>query len=119
MMMKGIRQDEVVNIMEYKFTTDNFDAEVMNSDIPVLIDFYADWCGPCQMMGPVVKELASEYDGKIKIGKVNVDQQPELASKYGVRSIPYFAFIKDGILCDDITGSVPKSRLVSKLEAMV
>ena len=59
------------------------------------------------------------YDGKVKIGKVNVDQQPELASKYGVRSIPYFAFIKEGNLCDDITGSVPKSRLVSKLEAMV
>ncbi len=118
-MMKGIQADEEVKIMEYKFTKDNFDAEVMNSDIPVLIDFYADWCGPCQMMGPVVKELASEYDGRVKVGKVNVDQQPELAQKYGVMSIPYFAFIKDGNLYADVLGAVPKDKLASKLNSMV
>ena len=118
-MMKGIQGDEEVKIMEYKFTKDNFDAEVMNSDVPVLIDFYADWCGPCQMMGPVVKELASEYDGRVKVGKVNVDQQPELAQKYGVMSIPYFAFIKEGNLYDDVLGAVSKDKLVSKLNSMV
>ena len=105
--------------MEYKFTKDNFESEVMNSDIPVLIDFYADWCGPCKMMGPVVEELASEYDGKIKIGKVNVDHEPQLAQKYGVMSIPYFVFIKKGNLYDDEMGAVPKERLVKKIEEMV
>ncbi len=105
--------------MEYRFTKDNFEAEVMNSDVPVLIDFYADWCGPCKMMGPVVEELAREYDGKIKVGKVNVDKEPQLAQKYGVMSIPYFAFINKGNLCDDEMGAVPKERLVKKIDAMV
>ncbi len=104
--------------MEYKFTTENFNEEVINSDRPVLIDFYADWCGPCRMMGPVVEELAAEYDGKIKVGKVNVDQQLELAQKFGVMSIPYFAFIKDGKLHGEELGAVPKDRLVSRIKAM-
>ncbi len=104
--------------MEYKFTTENFNEEVIKSDRPVLIDFYADWCGPCRMMGPVVEELAAEYDGKIKVGKVNVDEQPELAQKFGVMSIPYFAFIKDGELRGEELGAVPKDRLVSRIKAM-
>ncbi len=106
----------MVIIMEYKFTKDNFDAEVMNSEVPVLVDFYADWCGPCKMMGPVVDELANEYDGKIKVGKVNVDKQPELAGEYGVMSIPYFAFIKDGAVVGSEVGAVPKERLVRKIQ---
>ncbi len=105
--------------MEYRFTKENFDPEVMNSDIPVFIDFYADWCGPCKMMGPVVDELAKDYDGKIKVGKVNVDEEPELAQKYGVMSIPYFAFIKNGELVSDENGAVPKARLESKIQEMV
>ncbi|MBO5598324.1 MAG: thioredoxin [Oribacterium sp.] len=105
--------------MEYRFTRDNFDKEVVNSDVPVLIDFYADWCGPCKMMGPVVEELAEEYDGRFKVGKVNVDQQPELAQRYGVMSIPFFAFIKNGSLCDSELGAIPKERLVRKMETMV
>ncbi|MCR5176023.1 MAG: thioredoxin [Anaerovibrio sp.] len=105
--------------MEYKFTEENFEAEVINSDVPVLIDFYADWCGPCRMMGPVVEELAEEYDGKIKVGKVNVDQQPQLAGKYGVASIPYFAFINKGKFCDDELGAVPKAVLEEKIKAIL
>ncbi len=108
----------MVIIMEYRFTTDNFDSEVMKSDVPVLIDFYADWCGPCKMMGPVVGELAKEYDGKVKVGKVNIDQQPELAQKFGVMSIPYFAFVKNGTLVSDELGAVPKERLTRKIEEM-
>ncbi len=105
--------------MEYNFTLENFNEEVVNSKMPVLIDFYADWCGPCRMMGPVVEELAAEYEGKLKVGKVNVDQQPELAQKFGVMSIPYFAFLKDGKLQSDELGAVPKERLVSRIKAML
>ncbi|WP_026656038.1 thioredoxin [Butyrivibrio sp. AE3003] len=105
--------------MEYRFTNENFDTEVMNSEVPVLIDFYADWCGPCKMMGPVVEDLAKEYDGKVKVGKINVDEQPELAQKYGVMSIPYFAFIKNGELFSDEMGAVPKDRLAAKLQEML
>ena len=108
-----------VKKMEYRFTNENFDTEVMNSEVPVLIDFYADWCGPCKMMGPVVEELAKEYDGKVKVGKINVDEQPELAQKYGVMSIPYFAFIKNGELVSDEMGAVPKDRLAAKLQDML
>ena len=102
--------------MEYKFTSENFDAEVVNSEVPVLVDFYANWCGPCKMMGPVVDELAKEYDGRIKVGKVNIDEEPQLAQKYGVMSIPYFAFIKNGKIVDDELGAVPKARLESKIQ---
>ena len=108
-----------VKKMEYRFTNENFDTEVMNSEVPVLIDFYADWCGPCKMMGPVVEDLAKEYDGKAKVGKINVDEQPELAQKYGVMSIPYFAFIKNGELVSDEMGAVPKDRLAAKLQEMI
>ena len=105
----------VIN-MEYRFTTENFNSEVVNSDIPVLVDFYADWCGPCKMMGPVVESLAKEYDGRIKVGKVNIDQEPELAQRYGVMSIPYFAFMKNGNVVSDELGAIPKERLVRKIE---
>ena len=106
----------MVMIMEYRFTRENFNKEVIESDVPVLIDFYADWCGPCRMMGPVVEELAGEYAGKVKIGKVNIDQEPELAQRFGVMSIPYFAFIKNGSVVTDELGAVPKDRLVRKLQ---
>ena len=102
--------------MEYRFTTENFTSEVINSDAPVLVDFYADWCGPCKMMGPVVESLAKEYDGRIKVGKVNIDEQPELAQRYGVMSIPYFAFMKNGNIVSDELGAIPKERLVKKIE---
>ena len=78
--------------MEYRFTRENFDKEVINSDIPVMIDFYADWCGPCRMMMPIVEEMAEKYEGRVKIGKVNTDEQPALAAKFGVMRIPSFFF---------------------------
>ena len=109
----------MVNYMEYIFTKENFNEEVMNSDIPVLVDFYADWCGPCKMMGPVVEELAKEYEGKAKIGKVNVDEQPELAEKYNVMSIPFFAFIKGGELEGSELGAVSKERLAGTLDRLI
>ena len=104
--------------MEYRFTSENFEAEVINSDVPVLVDFYADWCGPCKMMGPVVEGLAEEFDGKAKVGKINVDEQPDLAAKYNVMSIPFFAFIKNGELVDSEMGAVPKDRLAQKLSEL-
>ena len=82
--------------MEMVFTTQNFESEVLNSDKPVLVDFYADWCGPCKMMAPVVEELAELYDGKAKVGKLNVDNNEEIAMKYGVMSIPTLLVIKNG-----------------------
>ena len=100
-------------------TQDTYEQEVMKAEGTVLVDFYADWCGPCKMMGPVVEELAGEFEGKFKVGKVNVDQQPELAQRYGVMSIPFFAFIKNGNVYDSEMGAVPKERLVRKMEAMV
>jgi len=105
--------------MEYKFTNENFEEEVVKSDIPVLVDFYADWCGPCKMMGPVVEKLAEEYDGKVKVGKVNVDEQEELAARFNVMSIPFFAFIKDGKMVDSSLGAASKDALVAKLEALL
>jgi thioredoxin 1 len=109
----------MVKNMANVFTNENFEAEVMNSEVPVLIDFYADWCGPCKMMGPVVEQLAEEYAGQIKVGKVNVDNEPDLAAKYGVMSIPFFAFIKKGELVDSELGAVPKDRLESKIKDML
>ena len=105
--------------MEYKFTKENFNEEVMNSDIPVMIDFYADWCGPCQMMMPIVEEMAEKYDGKVKIGKVNTDQQRELASQFGVMSIPSFFFIKGGKVVDSAVGGMNKNVLASKIDALM
>ena len=76
--------------MEYKFTDANFETEVLQSDLPVLVDFYADWCVPCKMMAPIVKEMAEKYDGRIKIGKLNIEESPQMTEKYGVMSIPTF-----------------------------
>lgn len=105
--------------MEYKITKDNFNEEVVNSELPVLIDFYADWCGPCKMMSPVVEELAGEYEGKAKVVKINVDRESEIAEKYGVMSIPNFVFIKNGKLVDQQIGATAKAKLVQKLDNMI
>ena len=104
--------------MEYRFNENTFNEEVIKSDIPVMIDFYAEWCGPCRMMSPVVEKLAKEYENKVKIGKVNVDEQVSLAMKYGIQSIPSFVFIKDGKVVDKVTGAMPGAVLGSYLEEL-
>lgn len=96
----------------------NFDEEVANSSIPVMIDFYADWCGPCKMLMPIVEELAGEYEGKVNIVKLDVDASQDLAQKYGVMSIPTLVFIKDGNEVDRITGAMPKDALAEKLDSL-
>ena len=105
--------------MEYKFTMENYENEVLKSDKPVMMDFYADWCGPCRAMMPVVEEMAKRYDGSIKVGKVNTDEQRELASQFGVMSIPSFFFIKNGKVVDHAIGGMPQKALIEKLDALL
>lgn len=105
--------------MALTFNNDNFEAEVLNSDKPVLVDFWAEWCGPCKMIGPVIDQLAEDMGDSAKVGKIEVDTNQELASKYGVRSIPMLLFFKDGEVKDQITGAaVTKEQLKAKLEAI-
>ncbi len=100
-------------------TDDNFQDEVLNSELPVLIDFWAIWCGPCKMIAPIVEELSTEYDGKAKIGKLDVDSNQETSIKYGVRSIPTLLIFKGGELVETIIGAVPKAKVVEKLESFI
>jgi thioredoxin 1 len=102
-----------------ELTDSNFEDEVIKSEHPVLVDFWAEWCGPCRMIGPVVEEMAGEYEGKAKIGKVNVDNNPEVSVKYGIRSIPALLIFKDGEVVDQIIGAVPKTHLTKQLEAQL
>lgn len=103
----------------FEFTDGNFDEEVLKSDTPVLIDFWAVWCGPCRMVAPIVEELAGEYDGKVKIGKLDVDNNPNTAVKYGIRSIPSLLIFKGGEVVENIVGAVPKQQITEKLNAHV
>ena len=105
--------------MADKFTTENFKATVLDSDKPVLVDFWAEWCGPCRMVGPIVDELATEYDGKAVIGKLNVDENPEIAETYGIRSIPTMLVFKGGEIVDKIVGAVPKNTISGKIDAQI
>lgn len=97
---------------------DNFDSEALQSDIPVLVDFYADWCGPCKMVGPILEEMASKYAGKAKICKINIDEQRKLALSNKVMSIPTLLFIKNGEIKERISGALPQVALEEKLEAL-
>ncbi|MBE6022201.1 MAG: thioredoxin [Cellulosilyticum sp.] len=105
--------------MAFKFTDNNFEEEALKSSIPVVVDFYADWCGPCKMMSPVIDELAGDYDGKVKIGKVNTDENRAVAAKYNVMSIPTIILIKDGQVVDQVVGAVPKTVLEQKINNML
>ena len=104
--------------MAQHFTDDNFDAEVMKSDVPVLVDFFATWCGPCQQLAPVIEELATEYEGKVKIGKLDVDESPNVAGQFQVMSIPTLVFVKNGEVVDKMTGFQSKEVLKGKLDSL-
>lgn len=99
-----------------KFTTANFESEVLQSDIPVLVDFYAEWCGPCKMMGPIVEKLAEKYEGKVKIGKLNIDDDMEIAQKYRVASIPTFIFFEGGEAVETVVGGMSAKVLEEKIQ---
>ncbi len=105
--------------MEIKFTDQNFEEEAEKSELPVLVDFWAVWCGPCQMMGPIIEELAEKFEGRMKIGKINVDENPETAKKYEVLGIPSLKFFKNGEIIDEITGLQPKEVIVEKIENLI
>ncbi len=101
-----------------EITDANF-TKIMDTDQPVLVDFWAEWCGPCRMIGPIVEELASDYDGKVVIGKVDVDANPEVSAKFGIRSIPTLLVFKNGEIVDRQVGAVPKAVLSQKLDAQL
>ena len=101
-----------------EITDSNF-SDVLSTDQPVLVDFWAEWCGPCKMIGPVVEELAGDYEGKAVVGKVDVDANPEMSAKYGVRSIPTLLVFKNGEVVDKQVGAVPKNVLAGKLDAQL
>ena len=105
--------------MEYKFTTENFDKEVLEADVPVLVDFYADWCGPCKMMAPFVEQLAGEYEGRVKIGKCNIDEEETIRARYGVMSIPTMKIFVRGEEKASLVGAMSKDALEDQLKAVL
>ena len=105
--------------MAKEFNDSNFQADVLESDQLTVIDFWAEWCGPCRAIGPVIEELSKEYDGKVNIGKVNVDNNPQVSSNYGITSIPAILFIKGGQVVDKLVGAQPKGNFVKKIEAHI
>ncbi len=104
---------------EIQLTENNWEKEVLNSDIPVLVDFWAPWCGPCRMVAPIVSEIAEEYEGKLKVGKLNTDEEPGIAVKYGIMSIPTLMIFKNGEVADQIVGAVPKEYFIQKLDQIL
>ena len=104
---------------EIKITKENFNDEVMNSDIPVLLDFWAEWCGPCMMLSPVIEEIAKEYDGKLKVGKINVDEEVELSSAFKISSIPCVFILVKGEIIETFVGYKTKEAIVPLLENII
>jgi thioredoxin 1 len=105
--------------MALTLTDANFDEIVLKSDKPVLVDFWAEWCGPCRIIGPIVNEIADDYKDKVIVGKLDVDSNPGVSAKYGIRNIPTVLFFKNGVVADKQVGAVPKSNLVNKVEALL
>ena len=102
-----------------EITSMNFSDEVLKSDTPVLVDFWAEWCGPCRAIGPVVDEIANDYNGKVSVGKLNVDNENQLAMEYGVRSIPALLIFNNGTVVNQIVGAVPKNRITDILDTVI
>ncbi len=100
-------------------TDDSFDSNVIKNSLPVIVDFWASWCPPCRIIGPILEEIAEEYDGKVVVGKVDVDNNQSLAQKYGIRSIPTILFFKGGEVKDQVIGALPKSEFVSRLDTLL
>lgn len=105
--------------MALEFTDANFQEKVLSSDKLTVVDFWAEWCGPCRAIGPVIEDLSKEYDGKINVGKVNVDNNPVLSTNYGITSIPAILFLKDGKVVDKLVGAQPKANFVKKIEQYI
>ena len=105
--------------MAIELTDQNFDEVVLQSEKPVIVDFWAEWCGPCRMVGPIVEEVGKEYEEKAIVGKLDVDSNPVVTQKFGIRNIPTVLFFKNGEIADKQVGAVPKSNLVNKLEALL
>lgn len=108
---KNMADDKVLHV-----TDADFEQQILKSDIPALVDFWAPWCGPCKAIGPMINELAGEYAGKVKIAKMNVDENPETPGKYGIRAIPTLIFFKNGSVADQITGAVGKTQLMAMID---
>ena len=105
--------------MEYKFTTENFEEEVLTSEIPVLVDFYADWCGPCKMMAPLVEKVAEEYQGKLKVGKLDTDEHMQIAQQYRISSIPTFMIFRDGKVAASWMGASSETEFKNHIEQVL
>ncbi len=105
--------------MALEATDGNFEQLVLNSELPVIVDFWAEWCGPCRMVGPIVEEVGNDYEGKAIVAKVDVDSNPGITAKYGIRNIPTILFFKEGEVADKQVGAVPKSTIVNKLEPLL
>jgi len=114
-----LRIRKKIDIMALEFTDANFQALVLSSDKPVIVDFWAVWCGPCRMVGPIVQEIGEEFTDSVVVGKLDVDHNPETARKYGIRNIPTILFFKGGEVVDKQVGAVPKQVLVEKLEKLM